>query len=450
VLQTTVEDRAFDGDGVMRSVTITNPAGTVKTWSMTWDPTRPNGEVLSWQSSGQRTSFLYGNERAASMNATGLQSYEYNPLGDIIAGRAGTVESTGYAPYGKGDTLNATVEPRFGYRGEIQIGNRVHLRARDLNTSTARFDRKDPLAGIPGETVETNQYHYANNDPIGQIDPSGLQPTDDTFALPLPTCTGTGKGRICVAGLTTGTPNSCPDAGPVPTVPYTGVPTIPCMQVTQRPGPQAEQINRAALTASFGVAIRAQQQASDRRAALCLYSRGSNCETFVDPVTQYSQLIEARSMGFSSYRTYADAMGLIAATNDVLGDFANRLRPIFNVALDAVGNAGFWAGAVAVVAFAVCPITLGTTCVIAGAASAFSTGAGIIGTVRSCAGSLDRSCAINAISTAVAYKTGSKTAGRSFGSALQSFVSLVLGQEGNISKYGICDIYRRDSEGYCR
>jgi RHS repeat-associated protein len=197
VLQSTVEDRMFDGDGVMRSVTITNPAGTVKTWSMTWDPTRPNGEVLSWQSSGQRTSFLYGNERAASMNATGLQSYEYNPLGDIIAGRAGTVESTGYAPYGKGDTLNATVEPRFGYRGEIQIGNRVHLRARDLNTTTARFDRKDPLAGIPGETVETNQYHYANNDPIGRTDPSGLQPTDQTFAPPLPKCTN----GICVAGL---------------------------------------------------------------------------------------------------------------------------------------------------------------------------------------------------------------------------------------------------------
>jgi RHS repeat-associated protein len=185
-LQTTVEDRTFDGDGVMRAVTITDPAGAAKTWSMTWDPTRPNGEVLSWQSAGQRTSFLYGNERAASMNATGLQSYEYSPLGDIIAGRAGTVESSGYTPYGKGETQNLTVEPRFGYRGEIQIGNRVHLRARDLNTTTARFDRKDPLAGIPGETVETNQYHYANNDPIGQTDPSGLQPTDQTFALPKP------------------------------------------------------------------------------------------------------------------------------------------------------------------------------------------------------------------------------------------------------------------------
>jgi RHS repeat-associated protein len=196
VLQSTVEDRTFDGDGVMRSVTITDPAGTVKSWSMTWDPTRANGEVLSWQSGGQRTSFLYGNERAASMNATGLQSFEYNPLGNIVAGRAGTVESTGYAPYGKGETLNATVEPRFGYRGEIQIGNRVHLRARDLNTTTARFDRKDPLAGIPGETVETNQYHYANNDPIGQTDPSGLQPTDGTFALPQPKCTN----GICIAG----------------------------------------------------------------------------------------------------------------------------------------------------------------------------------------------------------------------------------------------------------
>jgi hypothetical protein len=38
------------------------------------------------------------------MNATGLQSYEYNPLGDVVAGRAGTVESTGYAPYGRGET----------------------------------------------------------------------------------------------------------------------------------------------------------------------------------------------------------------------------------------------------------------------------------------------------------------------------------------------------------
>jgi hypothetical protein len=36
------------------------------------------------------------------------------------------------------------------------------------------------------EVVETNEYHYANNDPTNRIDPSGLHPSDATFALPTP------------------------------------------------------------------------------------------------------------------------------------------------------------------------------------------------------------------------------------------------------------------------
>jgi hypothetical protein len=187
-----------------------------------------------------------------------------------------------------------------------------------------------------------------------------------------------------------------------------------------------------------------------RKASLCLYAKGTNCDAGLSPLQQYARLLEARSSGFPDYQSYANALPVLSALNDVLGEFASKLRPLYNSAFDAIGNVGFWAGVVAVVAFAACPITLGVSCAIAGAASSISTTAGFLTAARSCVGRRDQACVISTISAVVGAKTGSETAGRSFGSAVQSFVSLVLGQEADIRKYGVCDIYKRNSAGYCQ
>jgi hypothetical protein len=299
---------------------------------------------------------------------------------------------------------------------------------------------------LNGARLDQRSHHYANNDPIGHTDPSGLQPTDQTFALPQPRCTN----HICVAGFQTETRNLCPNAGPVPTVPYVGVPTIPCVQLNGASAAISVGINRASISSSFAVAVKAQQDQAMRKATLCLYARGTNCESGLSPLQQYARLLEARSSGFPDYQSYVNAIPVISALNDVLGEFASKLKPLYNSAFDAIGNVGFWAGAIAVVAFATCPITLGVSCAVAGAASSISTAAGFVTAARSCLGRNDQACVIGTVSAVVGAKTGSETAGRAFGSALQSFVSLVLGQEADIRKYGVCDVYKRNAAGYCQ
>lgn len=44
---------------------------------------------------------------------------------------------------------------------------------------SGRFTTEDPLEGVPGEVVLANPYHYANNDPLNQVDPLGLRPMRD-------------------------------------------------------------------------------------------------------------------------------------------------------------------------------------------------------------------------------------------------------------------------------
>lgn len=83
-------------------------------------------------------------------------------------------------PLGAPDSL----DPRLGYRGEIHTGHLVHLRARDYDPAAGVFSTTDPLDGISGTPTLNHPYHYADNDPINKIDPTGLTPiADSTFDL---------------------------------------------------------------------------------------------------------------------------------------------------------------------------------------------------------------------------------------------------------------------------
>jgi RHS repeat-associated protein len=80
-------------------------------------------------------------------------------------------------PWGSPATTGA--EPGFGYRGEIEFGGLVWLRNRVYDPATAGFLSPDPLPPVPGAM---NPYSYAANDPVGSIDPLGLQPMTDADA----------------------------------------------------------------------------------------------------------------------------------------------------------------------------------------------------------------------------------------------------------------------------
>jgi hypothetical protein len=40
---------------------------------------------------------------------------------------------------------------------------------------------RDPLDGVPGTTVQSNPYHYADNDPLNKTDPTGMRSRDGAF-----------------------------------------------------------------------------------------------------------------------------------------------------------------------------------------------------------------------------------------------------------------------------
>ena len=70
------------------------------------------------------------------------------------------------------------------------------------------FTTRDPLDGVTGTPVVANPYHYADNDPVNEVDPEGLRPQDpdlrpkspkpdkDVYG---PDCTGMGGAEWCNA-----------------------------------------------------------------------------------------------------------------------------------------------------------------------------------------------------------------------------------------------------------
>jgi RHS repeat-associated protein len=71
-------------------------------------------------------------------------------------------------PQGGGPALDAL--------GGLDVAGLSWLHHRAYDPGTRQFLSPDPLPGVPGSPVATNPYHYAGNDPVGCVDPLGLQP----------------------------------------------------------------------------------------------------------------------------------------------------------------------------------------------------------------------------------------------------------------------------------
>lgn len=66
-----------------------------------------------------------------------------------------------------------------GFRGEWMLDDLLWLRHRAYDPETRSFLSPDPVAGVPGFTTVANPYHYCHHDPVGWVDPLGLQPLTD-------------------------------------------------------------------------------------------------------------------------------------------------------------------------------------------------------------------------------------------------------------------------------
>ncbi|MCP4305515.1 MAG: hypothetical protein GY788_11680, partial [bacterium] len=116
----------------------------------------------------------------ADLNGNYVAWLRHDHEGSHIASTALPNRPTSYDPFGN-------PEDGIGrsYRGELQHQDRIHLRNRDYDPTTATFLTKDPLDGVDGTPTVANAYHYVDNDPLNRQDQLGLRPSDDgDFELP--------------------------------------------------------------------------------------------------------------------------------------------------------------------------------------------------------------------------------------------------------------------------
>ena len=168
---TTTVTRGYDPDDNLTSVTN----GATVT-GIDWDPTSglPQPTILG----GNR--YIRGPDGALS-SRTGLVDTNLgrDMYGSIIS-PTGNARATGYDAFGAPTGTN-TWTPTLGYRGEIVIDSLSYLRARNYDTSKGVFTSRDPLGGAAGTPVTANPYHYGNNNPLMNLDPTGMSNVNDNL-----------------------------------------------------------------------------------------------------------------------------------------------------------------------------------------------------------------------------------------------------------------------------
>ncbi|MEH1124165.1 polymorphic toxin-type HINT domain-containing protein [Micromonospora sp. CPCC 206061] len=191
---------SYDATGMrVGSTTGTGDAAVRRQWS--WDVNSALPLLAAESETGPRGTaergYLYGGDgrplALLAPNGEGLAAHSY--LHDWLNGVSDVVDPTGtpewayeYDPFGvaRGDNLtdggrkltdDAPANPlqyAGGYRDSSQ-SDRYHLRARNYDPSTGRFDASDP--GPTDSTAPAiSTYAYANNRPTVLTDPSGMDP----------------------------------------------------------------------------------------------------------------------------------------------------------------------------------------------------------------------------------------------------------------------------------
>ncbi len=154
------------------------------THSYDWDPSQ---QLLDWQHADSTTQLTNSPAGWADMTqgptigALGLDAYG-SVLTSTTASTA-VARSNAYTAYGTPSGTN-TFDARLGYRGELTLDTLTNLRARDYQSSGGVFLSRDPLVDVQGTPTTANSYHYGNNDPLNQTDPSGKRPADSAFTSP--------------------------------------------------------------------------------------------------------------------------------------------------------------------------------------------------------------------------------------------------------------------------
>ena len=142
------------------------------------DPFGLASVVAEYDGAGNLTAhYDHGMGLASRTDAAGAPSYyTFDALGsvqDLVTGAGVIADSYAYTPFGTPLRSQETIPNPFRFVGQLgvmQDGNGLSfMRARFYSPGLGRFASVDPV-GMPGESG----YLYANNNPAGSVDPSGL------------------------------------------------------------------------------------------------------------------------------------------------------------------------------------------------------------------------------------------------------------------------------------
>ena len=118
----------------------------------------------------------YGDGLAAMIDSGGIYYYNMDAAGDItsLSGASGSLADTyDYAPFGTLLASSGSVINPFQYSGGLGVATGadglVDMRARYYDPITGRFISRDPINIASG----ANLYDFADNSPIGYLDPTG-------------------------------------------------------------------------------------------------------------------------------------------------------------------------------------------------------------------------------------------------------------------------------------
>ena len=189
-------------------VGITNPSGS---WTYQYDAfgdrmgTTQNGMTTQYLidpmglgnvvaaldvATGAITHFEYGLGLVAQINSTpSALYYDFDGLGSAIGISTSNgvyVNTYGYLPYGQMLIATGMIPNAFTFAGswglQTDDSGLTFMRARYYDASHGDFISDDPLGN---QGISSGRYTYGDNDPLGNVDPTGLAPLQITIH-PLP------------------------------------------------------------------------------------------------------------------------------------------------------------------------------------------------------------------------------------------------------------------------
>lgn len=165
---------AFDAEG--NRISRTTAAGTTY---FVVDPNMPYAQVLEEHGPAGAKLYAYGNDMLNIQGPDGTHWFAYDGLGSVraLTDASGTLtDAYTYEAFGSVAHRIGTTANDFRFTGEQydEALEMYYLRARYYEPETGRFSQADPWDGNIIKPGSLHKYIYTENNPVNNIDPTGL------------------------------------------------------------------------------------------------------------------------------------------------------------------------------------------------------------------------------------------------------------------------------------